>query len=94
MGDGHDAFCETATSLTLGAEAAFPPHDEGAQLSFRMIIGGLDTWNIDECPQCVPMPEDVRAASADTPDAKKDAILKVTSDHGPHGSHQVLEFAT
>ena len=41
-----------------------------------------------------PMLEDVRAASADTMDTKKDAILKVTFDHVPHGSHQVLEFAT
>ena len=94
VGDRHDPFGEAATAFTLGSEAAFSPHDEGAQLPFRMIVGGLDTWNIDECPQSLPMLEDVRAASADTVDTKKDAILKVTFDHGPHGSHQMLEFPT
>jgi hypothetical protein len=83
VGDSHDPFGEAATAFTLGSEAAFSPHDEGPQLPFRMIVGGLDTLDIDECPQCFPMLEDVRAASADTVDAKKHAIFKVTFDHRP-----------
>ena len=61
-GASHRAEC-ASLGQTLGENS---PHDEGPQLPFRMIISGLDTWNIDECPQCVPMLEDVRAASADT----------------------------
>lgn len=71
VGDRHDPFGEAATAFTLGSEAAFSPHDEGPQLASHMIVGGLDTLDIDECPQCVPMLEAVRAASADAVDAKK-----------------------
>jgi hypothetical protein len=61
VGDGHQVFGEGVAALALGAERAFAPKNERANLSLSVVICRLDAGLVEEGPQGLSVLEDVSA---------------------------------
>ena len=61
MGDGHQAFGEEVAAFALGAERTLSPHDNGADLLLRVIVGRGHAIVLNERPQRLLVRQDVGA---------------------------------